>query len=309
MVDDSIIFFLDEECKDEIQALVAMYPDELVDDMYTPEACNMEFQFEVQEIKYRLLCHFSKAYPSCDAPTYRFTIPGYTTDDKMKEIATKLSKEQDQSEELSGLLMTGLSELKEYAEEYIEDNYASLSDLLIPKEEPEEEKNTKMSKEEIRKETSRSEKEEEKDEEDKGPKLEIYTGPTVVDRKSTFQAHIVCVEKESQVSICLAELNKDKKIARATHNIYAYRIIDGNNEIIEEMEDDGEHGAGVSLMTLMKSLQVTNVLVVVSRWFGGVLLGNVRFKHISDAAKKALQERGLGVTTSQEGAKKSKKKR
>ena len=35
-------------------------------------------------------------------------------------------------------------------------------------------------------------------------------------------------------------------------------------------------------------MKVTNVLVVVSRWFGGVFLGNDRFKHINDSAKNLV---------------------
>jgi len=55
-------------------------------------------------------------------------------------------------------------------------------------------------------------------------------------------------------------------------------------------------------------VDVMNVVVVVSRWFGGILLGGDRFKHINNAARDAL-ELGSHITsgTTDEGKKKSKK--
>jgi putative IMPACT (imprinted ancient) family translation regulator len=44
---------------------------------------------------------------------------------------------------------------------------------------------------------------------------------------------------------------------------------------------------------LLEILEVENVLVVVSRWYGGVLLGADRFKHINQAARDALEVGGF----------------
>lgn len=46
----------------------------------------------------------------------------------------------------------------------------------------------------------------------------------------------------------------------------------------ERSEDDGEHGAGEPLLHMMRALGAIDVLVVVTRWFGGILLGPDRFK-------------------------------
>jgi putative IMPACT (imprinted ancient) family translation regulator len=55
-------------------------------------------------------------------------------------------------------------------------------------------------------------------------------------------------------------------------------------------DDDGEDGAGARLAQLLQMRQEMNVLVVVSRWFGGIHLGPRRFAHITSVAQAALSE-------------------
>ena len=52
----------------------------------------------------------------------------------------------------------------------------------------------------------------------------IVSGDILVDRKSTFQAHLAPVSSTQDVAELLAVLKSNNKIARATHNIMAYRI-------------------------------------------------------------------------------------
>lgn len=59
--------------------------------------------------------------------------------------------------------------------------------------------------------------------------------------------------------------------------------------LVRQHEDDGETAAGSRLAFLLEVTHAENVLVLVSRWFGGVLLGDIRFKHITSAARAALQ--------------------
>ncbi|PNJ81020.1 IMPACT isoform 2, partial [Pongo abelii] len=54
---------------------------------------------------------------------------------------------------------------------------------------------------------------------------------------------------------------------------------------------DGETAAGGRLLHLMEILNVKNVMVVVSRWYGGILLGPDRFKHINNCARNILVEK------------------
>jgi putative IMPACT (imprinted ancient) family translation regulator len=87
----------------------------------------------------------------------------------------------------------------------------------------------------------------------------------------------------------MAELLSNGKIARATHNMLAYRIqgsegLPGSG-ILQDCDDDGEAGAGSRMLHLLQILQVMDVAVVVTRWYGGIHLGADRFKHINNATR------------------------
>ncbi|XP_025938991.1 protein IMPACT isoform X3 [Apteryx rowi] len=137
----------------------------------------------------------------------------------------------------------------------------------------------------------------------------IHHGNPITDRRSTFQAHlapVVTLQQSrtlhniqdaitprtwSDVKRVLEKLYENKKIASATHNIYAYRIYcEDKQTFLQDCEDDGETAAGGRLLHLMQILNVHNVLVVVSRWYGGILLGPDRFKHINNCARTILVE-------------------
>ncbi|NXC31426.1 IMPCT protein, partial [Campylorhamphus procurvoides] len=119
----------------------------------------------------------------------------------------------------------------------------------------------------------------------------IHHGSPITDRRSTFQAHLAPVVTTRQVKRVREKLYENKKIASATHNIYAYRIYcEDKQTFLQDCEDDGETAAGGRLLHLMQILNVHNVLVVVSRWYGGILLGPDRFKHINNCARNILVE-------------------
>ncbi|RXN20815.1 IMPACT isoform X1 [Labeo rohita] len=131
----------------------------------------------------------------------------------------------------------------------------------------------------------------------------IKHGETITDRRSTFQPHLAAVVTPKQVQRVLNHLYENKKIASATHNIYAYRIYcEDKNSFLQDCEDDGETAAGGRLLHLLQILDVRNVLVVVSRWYGGILLGPDRFKHINNCARNILIQEGY-TDTSEEAAK------
>ncbi|KAK1805914.1 hypothetical protein P4O66_012957 [Electrophorus voltai] len=121
----------------------------------------------------------------------------------------------------------------------------------------------------------------------------IKHGEPVTDRRSTFQPHLAPVVTPKQVQRVLDKLYENKKIASATHNIYAYRIYcEDKNAFLQDCEDDGETAAGGRLLHLLQILDVRDVLVVVSRWYGGILLGPDRFKHINNCARTILVQEG-----------------
>uniref|UniRef100_A0A667ZTD1 Impact RWD domain protein n=1 Tax=Myripristis murdjan TaxID=586833 RepID=A0A667ZTD1_9TELE len=121
----------------------------------------------------------------------------------------------------------------------------------------------------------------------------IKHGTTITDRRSTFQPHLAPVVTPRQVKVVLDKLYENKKIASATHNIYAYRIYcEDKQSFLQDCEDDGETAAGGRLLHLLQILDVRNVMVVVSRWYGGILLGPDRFKHINNCARNILVQEG-----------------
>ncbi|KAM7410354.1 hypothetical protein PAMA_001679 [Pampus argenteus] len=125
----------------------------------------------------------------------------------------------------------------------------------------------------------------------------IKHGNTITDRRSTFQPHLAPVVTPRQVKMVLEKLYENKKIASATHNIYAYRIYcEDKHSFLQDCEDDGETAAGGRLLHLLQILDVRNVVVVVSRWYGGILLGPDRFKHINNSARNILVEEGYAAS-------------
>ncbi|KAF8773730.1 protein IMPACT-like [Argiope bruennichi] len=133
----------------------------------------------------------------------------------------------------------------------------------------------------------------------------IIHGEIIQDKKSVFQGHVAKVVSVEQVKKILSKLKENRKIAIATHNILAYRISIGPDSLIQDCDDDGETRAGSILLHLLQLLDVKDVVVIVSRWYGGIHLGPDRFKDINNAARKALIEAGF----IQEKTKGSEKKR
>ncbi len=89
--------------------------------------------------------------------------------------------------------------------------------------------------------------------------------------KSRFLCHAAPVQTEEAA---LAFLNEKRRQYRdATHNCYAYVI--GQNAGIMRYSDDGEPGgtAGMPMMEVLKAQGIVDCCVVVTRYFGGILLG------------------------------------
>ncbi|KAG0167543.1 hypothetical protein DFQ30_005978, partial [Apophysomyces sp. BC1015] len=124
------------------------------------------------------------------------------------------------------------------------------------------------------------------------PSIHSSTAP-LVDRKSVFVGHAAQVHDIVQVKAVISKLMKNKKIAKATHNIMAYRIDMSDGYVVQGCDDDGETAAGSRLLELMQLMNVQNVVVIVSRWFGGTKLGADRFRDINKCAKQVLEESGL----------------
>ena len=100
-----------------------------------------------------------------------------------------------------------------------------------------------------------------------------FVGETITDRASTFQAHAIKIKNKNEFEFYRKCLLSQKKIKKATHNITAYRYInEDTNEIIEDYNDDGEHGAGIRVLGVLQKMELINLFVMVTRWYGGIHL-------------------------------------
>lgn len=94
----------------------------------------------------------------------------------------------------------------------------------------------------------------------------------LVEKKSKFIANIFYVSTTQEAEEKLEQIRK--KYYDARHNCYAYRVIEDGN-IIDRSSDDGEPSGtvGAPMLNILKKENLCNVLVVVTRYFGGILLG------------------------------------
>ena len=94
----------------------------------------------------------------------------------------------------------------------------------------------------------------------------------LIEKKSKFIANAFQVKNKDEAENRINEISKEYFDAK--HNCYAYIINDGKN-IIEKMSDNGEPSgtAGMPILNVLKKKNLQNVLVIVTRYFGGILLG------------------------------------
>jgi uncharacterized YigZ family protein len=113
----------------------------------------------------------------------------------------------------------------------------------------------------------------------------------LIEKKSKFIANVKPVDNEEDAIAFLNEIRS--KYPDATHNVYAY-IIDENN--IFRYSDDGEPSgtAGMPVLDAIRKPSIVDVAVVVTRYFGGTLLGTGGLVHTyGAAAKQGLETSGI----------------
>lgn len=111
----------------------------------------------------------------------------------------------------------------------------------------------------------------------------------IEEKKSRFIAEIFYIEDVNQAEEYIKQVKK--RYFDARHHCYAYRIVQ-NNAIKEKQSDDGEPSgtAGAPMLNILNKNQIVNVLVIVTRYFGGTLLGTGGLvKAYSEATLKAIE--------------------
>jgi len=91
------------------------------------------------------------------------------------------------------------------------------------------------------------------------------------EKKSTFIGHVRRVNNEEEAKAFIDEIRNKYKDAR--HNVYAYVV--GENMGIQRYSDDGEPKGtgGMPVLDVIKKNNITDTVIVVTRYFGGILLG------------------------------------
>ena len=114
-------------------------------------------------------------------------------------------------------------------------------------------------------------------------------GPKITIKKSVFFGTVVQVNSEAEARA----LVKDRKQSdrKANHVAFAFRV--GGNPIAEGMSDDGEPRgtAGLPLLMLLRNREATGILVMVTRYYGGVNLGPGNLARAYVEAAKAVLEK------------------
>ncbi|KAI9738156.1 MAG: eIF2 kinase Gcn2p negative regulator [Claussenomyces sp. TS43310] len=130
----------------------------------------------------------------------------------------------------------------------------------------------------------------------------------VIELKSVFVARCAPVSSPDQAKRYLQHLlDHDRKVAKATHNMTAHRIQGKNGVTFQDCDDDGETAAGGRLLHLMQLMDLWDVMVVVTRWYGGHKLGPARFAIINSVARDAFVRGGFVQEDSGTSKKKGKR--
>ena len=111
----------------------------------------------------------------------------------------------------------------------------------------------------------------------------------IVEKKSKFIGTLFYVTSEEQAQEIIKKIKKQYYDAR--HNCFAYRVMTENG-IVERFSDDGEPSgtAGGPMLNILNKNNLCNVLIVVTRYFGGILLGTGGLvRAYSDATTKVIE--------------------
>ena len=119
----------------------------------------------------------------------------------------------------------------------------------------------------------------------------------IVEKKSKFIATLFYIKNEEQANNLIKDIKKQYHDAR--HNCFAYRVMTESG-VVERFSDDGEPSgtAGGPMLNILGKNNLCNVLVVVTRYFGGILLGTGGLvRAYSDATIKVINSATIARET------------
>jgi putative IMPACT (imprinted ancient) family translation regulator len=112
----------------------------------------------------------------------------------------------------------------------------------------------------------------------------------ITDRGSSYTVSWGAITSREEIKPRLKEHLSDKYFQKATHNTYAWRVLLPDGGILEAKNDDGETWAGYCILRELQRTHMVNVIVVVTRYFGGIQLHADRFTHGVNATKALLEK-------------------
>lgn len=121
--------------------------------------------------------------------------------------------------------------------------------------------------------------------------IEKSANDEFTEKRSRFIGYVKPVKTVEEATAFIDEIKS--KHWDAKHNVYAYILRDGNRE---KFSDDGEPSgtAGMPVLDVLKNSEVTDACVVVTRYFGGILLGTGGLvRAYKEAASLALSAGGI----------------
>ena len=108
----------------------------------------------------------------------------------------------------------------------------------------------------------------------------------LTDRGSKYAVAGCFSHTKSDAVEAIKQLKRDKKFAKATHNTWAlFSSAEGPLK-----NDDGEAGAGMVILRMLEREELSDHLIVVTRWFGGTHLGGDRFRHVQTCVRYYLDQ-------------------
>lgn len=110
----------------------------------------------------------------------------------------------------------------------------------------------------------------------------------ITEKKSKFIANVFYIKSITEAEEKIKQIKRKNNTAR--HHCYAYRIAN-DTEIISKSNDDGEPAgtAGMPILNILEKNDLVNIVVIVTRYFGGILLGTGGLvKAYSESTLKAI---------------------
>ena len=111
----------------------------------------------------------------------------------------------------------------------------------------------------------------------------------IVEKKSRFIANVFIINSKKDAEEKISGIKK--KYYDAKHSCYAFSVLEENGTKYQKCSDDGEPSgtAGEPILNIINKNELNNILVIVTRYFGGILLGTGGLcRAYSEASLKAL---------------------